>query len=181
MNHRRANRIKRAPAKRLDAPVAMFSYIQNSVEWMNWRFRKVTLRSAMRMVSAGEASATTRKYKGEIVTIYRESQPSRRSHPTPCALSMSVMVALGSSVTPVAPAERPDLALTRGELANIEKFLAWPLVGDERNAATVRAKCSDAHRRQAETMFRRAAGIRPKAREFKPKTQAVHYPAVAAA
>ena len=130
MSRRAKLRSRCLPAPRkLDAPVAMFAYIQDSLNWREWRGRTLSLRKAQEMIAAGEAQPVTRKTENGLVTFYRETKPSRAEAPSPCALTAATMEAVS---------RRGDRGrLSRAEAAHIAKYMMWPMEHDRRNPATV--------------------------------------------
>ena len=129
------------PAK-LNQPVMMAAYAQSSDFWRNWVGRHLTVRTALRMVAAKEAEAITRMTPNGLVTIYRETQPSRAHQPSPSSLTVATSHALA----------RRGERLTAAEQAHVNKFLLWPTIGDNK-APLVQPRMSEQHQREAERIL----------------------------
>lgn len=123
--------------------VPLFAYAQSTEKWADWIFRTVNYRKAEQMVALGEAERITRKLNGTVQVVgYRCSRPTSWERPSPTTLTYGTMIAVGNADSNGREvAERHKL--TRGEQRQIDKFHAWPLVGDTK-AVAVRPKISGA-------------------------------------
>jgi hypothetical protein len=148
---------------KVNQPVRLFAYTQESPKWETWRGRTVTLRTAELMVAAGEAERLTRRLGREIVTIYKAKTPTQPSLPSPCTLTMATSHAVSIS--------GGRQKLTRGEQAHVDKVTEWPFVPvlASQRRSTIRPASGERERKAHEAMMRRAQGVRPKAREFRSK------------
>jgi hypothetical protein len=159
---RRVQSVIKRPSelRKLDQPVIVFSYLQDSGNWRTWRFRLVSLRKVLEMVSEGQAETLTRKTANGLVIFYRETQASRLSAPSPTTLTLATMNAVGRS-------GNPQDRLEPSDYAHVVKFRVWPLIGDTK-AVAVRPRISDSERILAEKLFDRARGVK----ESKQRTRA---------
>ena len=152
MNRRRRHsrrQVRPEQPRKLDQPVALAAYAQASPDWHEWMVRSVSLRTALEMVDAGEAEAVTRKTDNGLVTIYRETKPTRASKSSPATLTFATMLAV---------AKRRDERLRPDEMAHVAKFLVWPFIGDTR-AVAVRPRVTERELRQAQAVSDRACGV----------------------
>ena len=142
--HRRHNRRQSRPQtpRKLDQPVMMAAYSQDTPDWEKWRSRTVSLRHCLEMVAAGEAKEIVRQGKNGLVAFFQETNPTRASESSPTTLTMATMNAVA----------RSDEQLTAGEKAHVLKFRVWGLIGDTK-AVAVRPRLSDAEHKLAVSLL----------------------------
>jgi hypothetical protein len=126
-----------AQPRLLDRPVAMFGYLQESTNWLDWRYRVISRRKAEEMFAAGEAEKFTRRTEQGIIEFFKEKSPIRAGAPTPTTLTED---------TTQAVAARRCRRLEPSERAHILKFDVWAEIGDHR-AVAVRPRTTEADRR----------------------------------
>jgi hypothetical protein len=127
--------------------VKMFAYIQaDEADWENWNFRNVSQHQAQQLVRFGDAYMVTRQVDGRIEVVgYRATNPTMGLRKSPTSLTFSTMRAVINF--------RPGVQLERHERQQVEKFIAWPMIGDTK-AVAVRPAMTEAEQRVAEKMFR---------------------------
>jgi len=128
--------------------VKFFRYMQDpKATWQEWTFLTITLKKAEQMESDGDVAKVTRLVDGEVQVVgYRSLKPNILERPTPCTLTFATMKAVGKRAA--------GQELRRHERREVEKFIAWPLIWDGKNASTVGPKISEADQRFAEGMIR---------------------------
>lgn len=149
-NHRCSQRVKRG-RERLKAGrmTALFDHVQTSTDWTQWTGLSVTRQKAAAMEQAGDAAPVMRFVRGEMTVVgWQRTAPPVSSDATPATLTFATMQAVANSV-----GEAEDVRLTRRERLQVEKVLAWPLIGDTW-AVAVRPRISEADRRRGEGMLR---------------------------
>jgi hypothetical protein len=127
--------------------VKFFRYMQDpKATWQDWSFLTITLKKAEQMESDGDVAKVTRLVDGEVQVVgYRSLKPNILERPTPCTLTFATMKAVGKRAA--------GQELRRHERREVEKFIAWPFIGDTR-AVAVRPRVSEADRKLAENVFR---------------------------
>ena len=144
MNRKRRHtriQVKPAQLRKLDRPVILFGYMQDSPDWRSWlasqRFRRVTLRKALQMVEAGEAEVLTRQTDHGVEEFYKETHAVRAGSPTPATLTLSTMEAVRRRAC--------GLRMGHNHREQVFKFDVWPEIGDHR-AVAVRPRTTEAER-----------------------------------
>jgi len=127
--------------------VKLFAYTQaDESDWENWNFRNVSQHQAQQFVRFGDAYMVTRLVDGKVeVAGYRATKPTMVLRKSPTSLTFSTMRAISNY--------RPGTKLERHERLQVEKFIAWPTIGDTK-AVAVRPAMTEAELRVADKMFR---------------------------
>ncbi len=145
MNRKRRHACRVVEMKKLDRPVLLAGYAQDSENWREWMGRRVSARTALEMVSAGEAQELYRQTENGVISIYRETGPTRASKASPAMLTLSTMLAVSGEID---------------RRSEVEKYAMWPFEFDRRNAATVGPAVGYFERQRAQQILNRARGIR---------------------
>jgi hypothetical protein len=143
--------VKPVQARKLDQPAILFRYTQESASWREWTYRTVSLRKALEMLAAGEADLVERKTENGLVTMFKESKPSRAAGPSPCTLTLKTLQAVAQRAL--------HCPLSGGERAQIVKYMLWPFIGDTL-AVAVRPKVTERERRAAASLFEECRNAR---------------------
>lgn len=132
--------------------VKLFDYVQTSTDWQEWSFQTVSWQKAAAMAGAYEAEAITRYVDGHVMVVgYKRLKPVRAKRPSPCTLTFSTIRAVGNAV-----GKASDVKLDPWEERQVEKFVMWPLEGDDK-AVAVRPRMSRRDMCHAVALMKQAA------------------------
>lgn len=113
--------------------------------WRDWNFRTITVETGWRLVSEGEAVAVRRLEDGKVQLVgFRATKPTRWERPSATTLTEFTLGAVGTHAM--------HGKLTRSQHREVEKFIAWPLIGDTK-ATCVRPRLPESDRRYAESVM----------------------------
>lgn len=151
MRKRRSNRCSQLT--RSNQAVVMFAFSRIQQDWRTWWYRSMSLRTAMKLVAAGDAEELLIETENGPTVFFRETTPpgpmlnaERNCYQSPTTLTVATMNA-------VAIAE-PGVRLTRAEKAHVDKFKVWPLIGDTK-AVAIRPRMTDSERSSAQKLMTR--------------------------
>jgi hypothetical protein len=128
--------------------VRMFDYLQTpGGGWRGWSFQTVSQAKAEGQVGRGEAERIVRRDDDGVVKVvgYKRTQASQLARRSATSLTYGTLQAVAS----YAGGDR----LARWERREVEKFVAWPLIGDT-YAVAVRPAIGERQRKQAMALFR---------------------------
>lgn len=129
--------------------VRMFDYLQSgSGGWRQWTFQTVSQAKAEAAVGRGEAERIVRRDDdGQVKVVgYKRTQAATPARRSPTSLTYSTLQAVSSYADGAK-------GLARWERREVEKFVAWPLIGDT-YAVAVRPPISAEQRKVAMALFR---------------------------